>query len=133
MTAALIAGTALHAGFQLTVTVLVYPALFRVPARDWPAAHARHSRAITPLVALVYGSATLVAVVAVIREPSAGRIVALAGTVAAGLVTAGVAAPAHGALGRGRTPGVIARLRVADAARTIAAVVACAGALVSAA
>ena len=47
---------ALHAGFQVTVTVLVYPALAGRSAAEWSAAHTRHSRAITPVVAVVYGA-----------------------------------------------------------------------------
>jgi hypothetical protein len=45
---------ALHAGFQATVTVLVYPVLGERTAAEWRAAHDRHSRAITPLVGAVY-------------------------------------------------------------------------------
>ena len=56
-TVALLASTALHAGFQLKVTLVVYPALADVQPNLWAAAHARHSRRITPLVALVYGGA----------------------------------------------------------------------------
>lgn len=43
-----------HASFQLTVTILVHPALSRVPADRWPNEHGRHSRSITPLVGIVY-------------------------------------------------------------------------------
>jgi hypothetical protein len=56
-TAALLASTALHAGFQLTVTLVIYAALAGVQPDQWVAAHARHSRRITPPVALVYGAA----------------------------------------------------------------------------
>ncbi|HET8765795.1 MAG TPA: FMN-binding negative transcriptional regulator, partial [Pedococcus sp.] len=52
--AALLGAAGLHAGFQLTVTTLVYPALARVDASRWAEAHDRHSRAITPLVGVVY-------------------------------------------------------------------------------
>ena len=47
-----LAAAALHAGFQLTVSVLVYPALLR--AEPFAPAHDRHSRSIVPLVLLVY-------------------------------------------------------------------------------
>jgi hypothetical protein len=56
-TVALLVSTALHAGFQLMVTFVVYPGLADVQPDRWPVAHARHSRRITPLVALVYGAA----------------------------------------------------------------------------
>ena len=36
---ALLAATAAHAGFQATVTLLVYPALARVAAADFASAH----------------------------------------------------------------------------------------------
>lgn len=53
---AFLVATAAHAGFQLTVTALVYPALVRVGPEGWQQAHTRHSRAILPLVVLVYGA-----------------------------------------------------------------------------
>ena len=43
-TVALLVSTALHAGFQLTVTFVVYPGLADVQPDRWPVAHARHSR-----------------------------------------------------------------------------------------
>ena len=53
---ALLAATALHFGFQVTVTAIVYPALARVAAPGWAAAHRAHTRAIMPMVAVVYGA-----------------------------------------------------------------------------
>ncbi len=44
---ALLTATAVHLGFQVAVSVLVYPALTRVPAEHWAEAHKAHSRAIT--------------------------------------------------------------------------------------
>ena len=55
----LLASTGLHAGFQATVTLLVYPALAEVPPERWHDAHQRHSRRIVPLVGLVYVSLAL--------------------------------------------------------------------------
>ena len=43
-----------HLGFQLTVDLVVYPALGEVPREAWFVAHDRHSRRITPVVALIY-------------------------------------------------------------------------------
>ncbi|MEO9325425.1 hypothetical protein ABFT23_18175 [Nocardioides sp. C4-1] len=51
---ALALSVAAHAGFQLTVTAIVYPALLEVPADRWREAHARHSARITPVVGVVY-------------------------------------------------------------------------------
>lgn len=87
-----------HAGFQLTVTALVYPALSRVPANRWASEHARHSRAIVPLVGIVY----LLLAGAVIwllfgdRTGSTYAGAVVAGAIAA--VTAFGAAPVHGRL-----------------------------------
>nr|WP_246416470.1 hypothetical protein [Nocardioides luti] len=115
----------------MTVSTLVYPALLR-PTPDagaWSARHAAHSRGITPLVVVVYG-ALLAACVTVLvtgpRPPAAW--VALAASAVAGGLTAGVAAPAHGRLGRGRDARVEARLTWADRGRAVAAVVAAAAA-----
>ena len=129
---AVVAATALHAGFQLTVTVVVYPALASVPAADWSPAHDAHPRRIAPLVGLVYGAALVASVGAALVTPSAGTVVALTGTLAALLVTAASAAPTHGRLGRGRDDALVRTLLRADRLRALAAVVALAGALVAA-
>ena len=127
----LLAAVAMHAGFQLTVTALVYPALFRAP--DWERAHAAHSRSITPLVAVVYAALVAAAVWVVVDGiDEAATVVALAGVALSLATTALVAAPAHGRLAAGRDATVVRRLRVADLVRTAGAVVALAGALVAA-
>lgn len=132
-TVSLVAATGLHAGFQATVTVLVYPALARVRAEDWAEAHDTHSRRITPLVAVVYASAVAASAGSAWRSPgSAGVRVAALGTAGAVLVTAAAAAPTHGRLARGRTPQLVTRLLVADRVRLGFAVLAFAGAIVSA-
>ena len=125
---ALLAAVAVHTGFQLTVTTLVYPALFR--ATDWDRAHAMHSRSITPLVALVY--AALVATgawVLVDGVAHPGTMVALGGVALSLATTALVAAPLHGRLAGGRDPALVRRLRVADLVRTAGAVLALVGAV----
>ena len=43
----------MHLGFQLTVDLVVYPALGEVTDGEWTRAHERHSRRITPVVAAV--------------------------------------------------------------------------------
>jgi len=124
----LLAAAALHAGFQLTVTAIVYPALASTPDDDWPRAHARHSRRIAPLVALVYGAAVVACALAATADPSPGTWVALAGTAVAIMVTATVAAPLHGRLDT-RDPALLARLLAADRVRCVSACLALAGAL----
>lgn len=129
---ALVAATALHAGFQLTVTLVVYPALAGVPTADWSTAHDGHSRRIAPLVALVYGAALVAAVGATLVTPSGGTVTALVGTLAAMVVTATSAAPTHGRLGRSRDEALVRTLLRADRLRCLAALVAVGGALVAA-
>jgi hypothetical protein len=124
----LLAAVALHAGFQLTVTVIVYPALASTPDHAWAEAHARHSRRIAPLVALVYGAAVVACALAAAADPSQGTWVALAGTAVAILVTATMAAPLHGRLDR-RDAALLARLLAADRVRCVSACLALVGAL----
>ncbi|WP_341925600.1 hypothetical protein [Nocardioides psychrotolerans] len=114
---------ALHAGFQLTVTVLVYPVLARVPASSWSDAHARHSRLIVPLVGLTY--AGLVAAGAWLLASSPGPLGLAAVLAAAGsvVVTAVAAAPTHGRLVT-PDPALLRRLLVVDRLRGLFAVLA---------
>lgn len=122
----LVCGTSVHAGFQLTVTTLVYPALARVPQPDFVRAHAAHSRAIVPVVALVYG-AVLVALVGAVVSAPGSVLVWSAGlaTVTALLATALRAAPLHGRLARqGPEPYLVRSLVRVDRVRTVAALLA---------
>ena len=85
---------ALHAGFQVTVSLLVYPVLLG-SGEDWRRRHDAHSRAIVPLVAVTYGAllgACVWAVVAGVGRGSPGLWVAVGG---AALTLAG--APPRGA------------------------------------
>ena len=128
---ALVAATSVHAGFQLTVTLLVYPALARVAPAEFTGAHARHSRAIVPLVGLVYGAALVAAVGAVVAAPQSGAawLAALATGGAFG-VTAFRAAPLHGRLGRrGPEATLVRALLRADRVRTLLALLAVVAAL----
>ena len=123
---ALVAATSLHLGFQLTVTVLVYPALSRVAPAAFAEAHDRHSRAIVPLVGLVYAAVVVTALGVVVTDP-ASVLAWLAGVASAGalLVTALRAAPLHGRLGReGPGPDLLGPLLRADRLRTACAVLA---------
>ena len=49
-----------HLGFQLTVSLVVYPALAEVGDEAWPVAHERHARRIAPLVGALYVPLVLV-------------------------------------------------------------------------
>jgi hypothetical protein len=114
----LLAATGLHAGFQATVTLLVYAALAEVPPERWHDAHDRHSRRIVPLVAVVYVALLVTGVGAVAGHPSSVLLwVATLASAAAVLVTATAAAPLHGRLGSGRDPALVARLLVVDRLR----------------
>ena len=128
---ALFGATAAHAGFQLTVTAIAYPALARVPPGRWAEAHAAHTRAITPLVVVVYGALVLAGGWALLAGPGAWTMVALAATAVALLPTAAVAAPAHGRLARGYEPAQIRHLLTFDRVRSISALVAAAAATVA--
>lgn len=121
---ALLLATAVHAGFQLTVTAVVYPALSRVPPEHWPDAHRAHSRAITPLVVLVYGLLVVAGAWAVVAGPDGWTLIALGAAAIAMLVTAVRAAPTHRRLGAGHDPERIRALLRADRIRSLAAVVA---------
>jgi hypothetical protein len=123
---ALVVATALHAGFQLTVTTLVYPALARAARSDFARVHARHSRAVVPLVGLVYGAVVVAAAGAVLAAPTSLLTwsAALASAVALA-TTAFRAAPLHGRLGRrGPEPDLVRALLRADRVRTLAALLA---------
>ncbi|MGI3779150.1 MAG: hypothetical protein ACRYG2_00085 [Janthinobacterium lividum] len=123
---ALVVATSFHAGFQLTVTTLVYPALSRVAHSDFARAHTAHSRAIVPLVGLVYGLVVVSALGAVVSEPAS--FLAWTAACASGLAlgtTAFRAAPLHGRLGqRGPEPGLVRSLLEADRVRTVLALLA---------
>ena len=105
--------SALHAGFQATVTALVYPVLGARSPDDWGVAHARHSRAITPLVAVVYGALVVCGGAFVLSGPDAVGWLALLGAAGAVVVTAVAAAPTHGRL-TDRDDALVHRLLVAD-------------------
>ena len=124
MLIALLVATAVHLGFQLTISVVAYPALLATPDPEWRAAHAAHGRRITPRVAVVYGALVVTAVGALLTARSASVVVAATACAVAVLSTAAVAAPTHGRLGEGRTVELVRRLKLADLVRTAAAVVA---------
>jgi hypothetical protein len=122
--------SALHVGFQLTVTVLVYPALASRGVEEWAPAHARHSRAITPLVGVVYVALVATGVALVVEGPDLAGWLGLAGAAAAVGVTATLAAPLHGRL-ESRDEGRVRRLLLVDRWRCVAAVLGAVAALVA--
>ena len=133
-TEALLAAGALHAGFQLVVTVVVYPALADVPDASWARAHADHSRRITWVVAPLYVAVAAACAWVLLSGPlGAAAATALGGHAVAAVTTALVAAPAHGRLGReGKRPELVRRLLAADRVRTVGALLALAAGLVAA-
>jgi hypothetical protein len=125
---ALVVAAAAHLGFQLTVTLVVYPALAATPADAWADAHAAHSRRIAPLVGVLYAGVLVTAAGALLTTPTPATVVAAAaGAVAIGL-TATRAGPLHVRLGRGREDGLLHSLLRVDRLRTLAALVALAAA-----
>lgn len=127
---ALALACALHAGFQATVTAVVYPALADLPATTWERAHRAHGTRITPLVVVVYGALVLAVAARLTAPLDAATVVALAGLAVAVGSTALAAAPTHGRLGRGRSETELALLLRADRLRLGGAVVAALAAVV---
>ena len=119
-----------HLGFQLTVTLVVYPALADLRPEHWGAAHDKHSRRITPVVVIVYGGLLLATGAALLSDDVGAGVVVAAFAVAVSLaLTAFGAAPTHGRLGRGHDPALVRRLLRVDRARLAAAVACVLGAL----
>ena len=130
---ALVAATALHAGFQLAVSVLAYPALAEVAPDRWRAAHDAHSRRIVGLVVVVYAAVLVACVATLVSGPTWAGWLAVLGNGVALALTAALAAPLHGRLGRGHDTRLLRRLLLVDRGRTAAAVVALVGAIAAAA
>lgn len=130
-TTAFLAATAAHAGFQLTVTALVYPTLVRVGPDTWDQAHARHSRGIVPLVVVVYGALTVTSVLVVVHHHGLAAWLGFVGAWGAMVITAVAAAPIHRRLVTPE-PHLLRRLLVVDRLRAGFACLALVGALVSA-
>lgn len=127
---AVLAATAVHFGFQATVTAIVYPALARIPSEQWTIGHQAHTRAITPVVAVVYGALALTGAWALLSGPQGWTLVALAFVAATGLATT-FAARLHGRLGAGHDDELIQRLLRVDRLRAVTATLALAASLIS--
>ncbi|MBY5161125.1 hypothetical protein [Salsipaludibacter albus] len=120
---ALLAACMLHLGFQVVVTLLVYPGLVAVTPDRWPEVHAAHTRRIGPIVVVVYGALVVSAVLVVASDPTAAQVVAVVSSATAITITATVAGPAHGRLSPDRPDPVLRRLVVSDRVRLGVAVV----------
>jgi hypothetical protein len=130
-TTAFVVATAAHAGFQLTVTVLVYPTLVRVAPEQWERAHARHSRGIVPLVVVVYAALVATSLPFALHHHAPAAWLGLAGAWGAMLVTAAAAAPTHARLSTPE-PRLLRRLLVVDRGRAGLACLALLGAVLTA-
>ena len=125
------AATAVHAGFQVTVSRLVYPVLAAVPPQSWATRHALHSRRITPLVAVIYLLVLVTVAGALTGSRTAATLLAAGASLAVLAVTALLAAPLHRRLGQRHDPAVLHRLIRVDRWRSVGAVVALAAAVVA--
>lgn len=130
-TTAFLVATAAHAGFQLTVTALAYPALVRVGPERWEQAHARHSRGIVPLVVVLYGALVVTSSVFLGHHHGLAAWLGFSGAWGAMLVTATAAAPTHRRLATPE-PHLLRRLLVVDRVRAGLACLALLGAVLTA-
>ena len=120
---AFLAAAAAHAGFQVTVTLVVYPTLSHVRAAHWRQAHDRHSQAILPLVAVVYLALVATGAWWLVTDWSVLAVVAVVLAALSMAITAVVAAPLHRRLVK-RDDVALSRLLSADQARAVLAVAA---------
>ena len=109
-----------HAGFQATVTAVVYPTLSHVRAAHWRQAHDRHSRAIRPLVAVAYLALVATAVWWLAVDWSTLAVVAVVLAALSMAVTVVGAAPLHRRLVK-RDDRALTRLLGVDRTRTVLA------------
>ena len=132
-TTALVAATAWHAAFQVTVTAVVYPVLARWSAAEFARHHAPYTRSVTAVVAVTYAGLGLACLWALV-EDTGSVWVWLTGACAAltVVVTGTLAAPIHGRLGRGHDPDLVTRLLRVDRVRAVLALGALGCALVAA-
>lgn len=121
----LLVATALHAGFQLTVSSLVYPVLAAADPQVWRQTHARHSRLVTPMVVVTYLGMLIAVPWALWSAPTNVWVwLATAAVLFTFAVTALAAAPAHQSLTPVKDPRLIHKLLWADRLRAVGAVTA---------
>jgi hypothetical protein len=116
---AFLAAASVQAGFQATVTLVVYPTLSHVRAAHWRQAHDRHTAAVLPLVAVGYLALAATGAWWLITDWTGLSLVAVALAAASMAVTL-VAARLHRRLVR-RDEAALARLLSVDKARTVLA------------
>jgi len=127
---AFLAAASAHAGFQATVTLVVYPTLSHVRSAHWRQAHDRHVHDVRPLVAVLYLALVATAVWWLADDWSAVAVVAVVLALLSMAVTAVLAAPLHRRLVK-REDATVARLLAVDRWRTILAVAAVAVTIVA--
>jgi hypothetical protein len=120
---AFLAAASAYAGFQATVTLVVYPTLSHVRAAHWRQAHDRHSRAVRPLVAVTYLALAATGAWWLATDWSAVAAVAVVLAALSMAVTAVLAAPLHRRLVR-RDDAALTRLLGVDKLRTLLAIAA---------
>ncbi len=113
----LIVAAAVHLGFQLCVTTLVYPALGQGPPETFSRRHESHSRRIARVVVLVYGGLLIACAWSLSDGVDGASLVAGSTFVGLLAVTGLGAAPRHGRLGRGWSSGTWTALLRLDRAR----------------
>ncbi len=118
----LVASAAL-AGLAWTVQVVVYPAFALVGPAEWGRYHARHTRAITRVVAVPWAAQGLSAAALLLDPPARGGLPAAAGlallALVGVLVTVVAAVPAHERLAGGYRGAQLRTLLRANLARAL--------------
>src|SRR3954464_11863050 len=92
---AFLAAASAHAGFQATVTLVVYPTLSHVRAAHWRQAHDRHLKQVRPLVAVLYLALAATGVWWLGGDWSGLSVLAVVLVALPVIVTAALAAPLH--------------------------------------
>ena len=131
---AFLVATAVYAGFQWCVQVVVYPQFAAVPAESFAAYEAAHQRRITPLVGVVFGLLVVATGwLAFGRDPRTPVTLVVIGAVlvvAVLALTAFAAVPQHRVLSDGWDASAARRLQRVDLARAVVATAAVALGLV---
>ena len=127
---AFLAAASAHAGFQATVTLVVYPTLSHVRAAHWRQAHDRHLKQVRPLVAVLYLALAATGVWWLGVDWSGLSVFAVVLVALPVVVTAALAAPLHRRLVR-RDEDALTRLLGVDKVRTVLALAAVAVTIVA--
>ncbi len=127
----LLVATALHVGFQVTLSVVVYPALVQIPPASWRTAHGNYWLRVVPLIALVYVLAALACAGVLFTGATASAWVASVATTTTIGLTVLAAIPLHRRLELAPDVALLRRLTILDRVRTAVALVALVGAVVA--